>query len=229
LKDVTKRIAVVRLPGKPQSELDKKIAKDEAEYFSVQLNEARDSGRYPLDVAATLIAQVAGVFVSADKMEERLMLAAQGGSLPVYVTGETVRWDGAIPFFGIVEAYWDDLNTWLAENESRIGCLFQDPDAPAPHKMKAIKGMTKQQVIDAFEGLHFTTGAQWSKALADVPKWLEPCRVMKGSKKASALWNPAQIAVALYDKKIPIKKLDAVFVGLNAWTDEWQKTSELLR
>ncbi len=95
------------------------------------------------------------------------------------------------------------------------------PGAPS----EVVKGITKQRVIEAFEGLHFNA-AQWSKALADVPKWLESSRVMKGNKTNSALWNPALIAAALYDKKISIKKLDAVFVGLSDWIDEWQAARE---
>ena len=89
---------MVSLPGKPQSELDKEIAKEEAEYFSFQLNEARESGRYPLHVAAKLIAQAAGVFTSETTMEERLILAAHEGSLPVYAYGEILRWARDIPF-----------------------------------------------------------------------------------------------------------------------------------
>ena len=118
---------MVSLPGKPQSELDKEITKAEAECFSFQLDEARKSGCYPPEVAAKLIAQAAGVFVSADKIEERLNQAARDRSLPIYATGEIVRWDGDIPFFGSLSVYWDDLNSWLAINEPRIGCIFQNP------------------------------------------------------------------------------------------------------
>ena len=131
-----------------------------------------------------------------------------------------------------LEAYWDDLNTWLKNNEQRISPIFQDPDTldtPFADKKEAVKGLTKQQVIVAFEGLHFVTDEQWSRALANTPKWLEPCRVMKGNEKTSALWNPALIAVALLDKHVPIKKLDVVFIGLKDWTDEWQEVSEIFR
>jgi len=90
-------------------------------------------------------------------------------------------------------------------------------------------GITKREVIAAFEGLHFDTNAKWSRALANTPKWLGPCRVMKGSIKASALWNPVDIAVALFGKDVTLKKLDEVFIGLRKWTDEWQEKSDYLR
>jgi hypothetical protein len=99
-------------------------------------------------------------------------------------------------------------------------------------QIEAIKGITKQQVILAFEGLHFGTDTQWRNALADVPKWLEPCRVMKGkpgNKRDCALWNPVLIAAALLDKDVPIKKLDTVFVRLKDWADEWEEKSDCLR
>ena len=52
---------------------------------------------------------------------------------------------------------------------------------------------------------------------------------MKGSKKTSALWNPAEIAVALIDKGVPLKKLDSVFIGLKKWINEWQDKSDYFR
>jgi hypothetical protein len=97
---------------------------------------------------------------------------------------------------------------------------------------EAARGITKQQAIRAFEGLHFRDVSGWKKALSDVPQWLEPCRVLKGkrgSNKESTLWNPVLIAIALLDKSIPIKKLDTVFVRLNDWAEEWREKSEFFR
>ncbi len=90
------------------------------------------------------------------------------------------------------------------------------------------KGVTKGAIINAFGGLHFNQD-QWDKYLASPPKWLEDCRVAKGNKKTSATWNPVLIAAALFDKQIPIKKLDAVFVGLPEWADDWRLASEHMR
>ena len=119
---------VPRLPGTPKSWLDKEISKEEAEWFSRQLHDARKSGRYQFEVAAHLIAQVAGFGVSTAKIEERLILDARDGSLPVYDMGATMRWDGDIPFFATFEIYWDDLNNWLEINEKRVGHIFKNPD-----------------------------------------------------------------------------------------------------
>lgn len=106
------------------------------------------------------------------------------------------------------------------------------PAAPATQQKESKRGIGKQRIISAFEGIYFNTSAQWDNALADVPDWLEPGVVMKGKRgnnKQSTLWDPVQIAVALYDKNVSIKKLDAVFVSLRDWSDEWQAASEYLR
>lgn len=122
---------VIRLPGKPQSWLDKEIGKEEEERFSIELDEARKSGRYPIHVAARLIAQTAGRFVSSARIEERLWLAVHDKSLPAYDIHETIRWDGKMPFIALINLFWDDLNTWLNKNEPRIGAIFQNPISPA--------------------------------------------------------------------------------------------------
>lgn len=103
-------------------------------------------------------------------------------------------------------------------------------DAPAA-KVETIRGITKSAVIDAFAGLHFDRD-QWTKALGkNIPNWLVACRVMPGKQgsKVSATWNPVLIAAALIDKGITVKGLNAVFVGLKDWTDEWHEASELFR
>jgi hypothetical protein len=51
----------------------------------------------------------------------------------------------------------------------------------------------------------------------------------RGNTKQSTLWNPVHLAVALLDKGVPIRKLDAVFVGLGDWANEWRITSEHFR
>lgn len=102
-------------------------------------------------------------------------------------------------------------------------------DAPFGAKAEAVRGIDKQRVITAFHGMHFKTDTRWSKALAAPDPWLMGCRVAQGSKKASALWNPVLIAVALSAKGISLTKLDGVFVGLKDWQAEWQEKSAILR
>ena len=89
-------------------------------------------------------------------------------------------------------------------------------------------GLTKGVIISAFSGVYWT-GDQWDKYLASPRKWLAECRVAKGNKRVSATWNPADIAVALLDKNITVKRLDAVFVNLKDWRDEWKEKSEIFR
>lgn len=101
---------------------------------------------------------------------------------------------------------------------------------PAAGKVEAVKGITKQQVINAFEGIHFDRD-HWGKNLATPPNWLEYCRVARGNKKTSATWNPVLIAIALTDPKrgISVKRLDAVFVDLKDWAVAWREASDYLR
>lgn len=105
------------------------------------------------------------------------------------------------------------------------------PDQAAPPDttiMQTGKGITKQQVMNAFEGIKLDRD-HWSKTLASPPKWLIDCRVALGNKNTSALWNPALIAAALHDKGISLKRLDAALIGLRDWADEWGEVSAIFR
>lgn len=98
---------------------------------------------------------------------------------------------------------------------------------------KTPPGITKQQIITAFEGIKFNA-EQWSKYTASVPGWLLPARMQRGTKsvaKHPTLWNPVLVAVALLDSA-PIKRLDAVFQThkfLSEWAEIWTDRSEILR
>lgn len=98
-------------------------------------------------------------------------------------------------------------------------------------KKEITKGISKNEVINSFNGIYYDRD-QWDKYLADPPEWLKPCRTVpgkKGSNRQSALWSPVLIAAALLDKGITLKKLDAVFVGLPEWADEWREASDYSR
>lgn len=110
----------------------------------------------------------------------------------------------------------------VEENEATEGM------SATPKRKESPRGITKGSVIGAFEGLYFDRD-KWSKYLASPPKWLAECRVARGNKATSATWNPVLIASALYDRNIPIKRLDAVFVSLRDWADEWREVSETFR
>ncbi len=84
--------------------------------------------------------------------------------------------------------------------------------------------MTKNAVINAFNGLHFNQ-MQWNTYLANPPEWLKSCRVEKGYKKIPATWNPVLIALALLAKGVSENKLDDVFLKLPDWAEEWKTAS----
>ena len=126
----------------------------------------------------------------------------------------------------------DEKLTELRAKLSELSELLEKPWERPPNlqsdaaKVVATKrGITKNQVIDAFAGLHFDGHNGWRNALSDVPQWIEPCRVTlgrKGDNSISATWNPVLIAVALIDKGITAKQLDAVFFhSQHDWADEW--------
>ena len=194
----------------------------------------RKAGRYNLEEAAKIIAQAAGAVYEA--ILAALVDSVESGTLSTYMPDNTApikygsgqgKWPWADAYLD--ECYWDDLNEWLETKMKRVDYEFPNPADTSAAKVEAVaKGITKQQVITAFEGLHFNAD-QWGKYLASPPEWLANCRVMRGNKKTSALWNPALIATALLDKKITIKKLDAVFIRLSDWADEWQEKSDYQR
>lgn len=94
----------------------------------------------------------------------------------------------------------------------------------------ACKGITKQQLISAFQGVYFTAD-QWSKYSASPPKWLLDARTQKGGKSRrtqQTLWNPVLVALSLSEKGIAFNKLDAIFAAhrfLKDWIEVWRESS----
>lgn len=84
--------------------------------------------------------------------------------------------------------------------------------------------MTKNAVINAFNGLHFNH-TQWHLYLTDPPEWLKISGVEKEYKKTPATWNPDLIALALRAKGVSGSKLDDVFSKLTDWAEEWKAKS----
>lgn len=195
-------------------------------------------GRYTLEAAAQFVEKNSNA--NADSIFEKLKESAKTGELEVFAPGSDEVYKpkaGRHAPDNVVrgwyeEAYWNNLNDWLKKNEPRLDCEFPNPCTSAAAKVEAVNpSITKQQAINAFDGLHFDRKG-WNNALSDVPKWIESCRVMrgrKGDKSTSATWNPVLIATALFDKQIPIEKLDAVFVRLNDWAVEWKEISASFR
>ncbi|MDC6177538.1 hypothetical protein [Ralstonia solanacearum] len=104
-------------------------AAEQAQYAR-QKQEKEAAGRYTLEEAANAIATSGE---RAEQMLEKLLAAAESGALPMYGPGESARYQyttgkRARPYYE--EAYWSDLNEWLAKHEPRIHLRFQDPQRP---------------------------------------------------------------------------------------------------
>lgn len=113
------------------------------------------------------------------------------------------------------------VRTGDTENESE-----QPASAPAIEMEK--QGIDKREIARAFAGMHFNYD-KWLKYLASPPNWLKKCRLKMGSKSASAKWSPVLIAVELLGKGKTPRQLDAVFVDLKDWADEWRERTEIMR
>lgn len=124
------------------------------------------------------------------------------------------------------EFFKDAVNRHVEEtNKSRDSHNEQESSQAEALK---IKGIDKREIMVAFQGIKWDYN-HWGKNLATPPKWLEACRVSKGSKKTSALWNPVCIGLCLLDKEESLKKLDPVFFRLTDWNDDWREKTELER
>jgi hypothetical protein len=198
-------------------------AQEIQEQAAAMRNKERPQGRYTIEEAIILLLAETGDYY-------RLGNAVETGGIPCYEneSGDKIGDPNDLRSY----VCWDDLNKWIKEKTNIRDFKFPPPAAPAAPASKVAtveRSITKQQVINAFEGLHLDRNG-WDNALSDVPKWIEPCRVSrgrKGDKSTSATWNPVLIATALFDKEVPIKKLHAVFVDLPDWADEWREAYAL--
>ena len=101
-----------------------------AEVYAEQEALKRDAGRYTLEEAAELISRKAGESKAA--MLEKLVAAAKAQKFYLYQPGKLARYEyrPGVPVRTFYEqAFWDDLNVWLDQNEPRIAFRFR---APAP-------------------------------------------------------------------------------------------------
>lgn len=93
--------------------------------FAVQEDTKQKAGRYTLKEAAAIIEEHTGE--RADAMLERLVSAVRGDTLLVYEPGKLARYQPKTVATYYEEVYWNDLNGWLTDNETRIGWRFPDP------------------------------------------------------------------------------------------------------
>lgn len=140
--DIAVRIA--SHPAQPPAPyLKARQGRDEAE--RTQEENKRAQGRYTLEEAAECIAAATGA--DARRMRDKLCRAAYSGDLPVHEPGRPDRYTYPanprmtqlmadpywIPGFGegvrefYEEAFWNDLNRWLAKSEGQISWRFPEP------------------------------------------------------------------------------------------------------
>jgi hypothetical protein len=145
---------------------------------------------------------------------------------PVYVTSRMVN---PSPYVMVT-----DVNEWL-EKEGRTYSwipleITSTEICDLTNAAGGSRGITVSDVAAAFQNIKWDY-VKWKKNLSNPAEWILPCRVAKGRRggKNSSLWNPAQIAIALLDHDIKISKLDAVFINLNDWANEWKESSDRFR
>lgn len=108
---------------------------DELTQHQMQLKRQSDDkkaeGRYTLEEAAEAIATSGE---SVDVIQEKLCASTGRGELATYEPGKRARLvhaAGSPVRWYYEEAYWDDLNGWLEEHETRIPYRFPSPSPKA--------------------------------------------------------------------------------------------------
>lgn len=119
-----------------------------------------------------------------------------------------------------------------SEAQEEAGDAPQEPDAHNEEQQQDKRltsyrpaGVDRNRILAAFPPKLGQTLKQWSNTLSDPPKWLKGARVSAGKPGTSALWNPAEFAMCLHDKKcMTISKLTIVMSGeFSEWLPEWKK------
>lgn len=86
----------------------------------------RAEGRYTLEEAAMMFAEETKE--SAATMLKKLVQAVRDGKLPVFEPGRHLYYQPNKVRDFYEEVFWEDLNTWLADNAQRITWRFPMPD-----------------------------------------------------------------------------------------------------
>lgn len=126
-----------------------------------------------------------------------------------------------------------DVNAWLSANGYPYQWvqpqLVQQsiPSSAIKIKVKYPEPITKRNIARAFSDVYFSYD-KWVKYLASPPKWLEPCRMAKGTKSIPSTWNPVEIALELSNKHISLRSLNLAIKKLPEWAEEWEEKSEFL-
>ena len=181
-----------------------------------KINEKAEKGRYTIEEAISFIESPIELIEDEADFYDRdiggkLRAAVMSGALPVYWPGKNTRYVyDPSSYFGIreyfEEAYWYDLNKWLADELPKVNLSFPNPEAlPSEHQANKAKlnGVPKHVILSVEWPLP-TNAPTLQNTLDNLPKWVEPAcikvgKVGKGA-EGSHLWNPAILAICLNTK-----------------------------
>lgn len=112
---------------------------------------------------------------------------------------------------------------WLLSAQERIEPEPTDPPragAPSPAPLTTV------QMAEAFDGLRYPAG-KWRKPLGNLPKWLIPSMVGRGSRGVrERTWNPVLLGAALvhkgYAKPRTVRARFQTNPLLATWQEQWK-------
>ncbi len=132
------------------------VAKEKIEQSA---KERREAGRYTLEEAAFYVGYktTAGTESILEGLEE----AVKNRLLSVYAPGRigTYKSDVVRPWYE--EAFWNDLNEWLKNNELRIGCRFPNPNTVA-EKVKDTDQSDHDWITESIKIANLVGNKRWA-------------------------------------------------------------------
>lgn len=109
----------------------------------------KENGRYTLVEAAAMLAEHAGMRLESTL--SKLIEAVGREELPVYEPGRNETHRPQVVRDNYEEAYWNDLNAWLSDNEARISWKFPEPPTEvtigSPHKQPQKRSVFQENEI----------------------------------------------------------------------------------
>ena len=203
-------------------------------------------GRYTLEEAAECVFElyfeedtVDSVTVDYQEVLTLLSNAAETKVLPVYKPGEAERYEYGTKVncearIYYEEALWSDLNQWLGEYLAHVQYRFPNPKAVSTSPK--MPGVTKREILAVEWNLPM--GKKLVNFLNDIPQWLRPALVSRGRPgggiSGSHRWNPALLAICLFDTSSLRKCWSVNRIGLDRvlerhfpeYLDEWRMAIE---
>lgn len=186
----------------------------------------KENGRYTLEEAAAMLAEHAGMRLESTL--SKLIEAVEREELPVYEPGRNETYQPKTVREFYEEAYWNDLNAWLSDNEARISWKFPSPSPrhSAKNQSSALPdGVPSAEIVEKFR-----LNDKWNEKLRkpDSYKYLLNALVERGGRgKTSHRWNPAKIGSILIERneRNALSVTTVITRQFPKWLDEWEKLS----